>query len=229
MQQQMRSYVVIEPSNDVQKRQVKIVESPYLPLTRKESFVCGPDSEYDVFSVLCLNARVFYNDYLFFAGPDFFNCDMFDIAPYHLSTKKGILRVLWTKDENPDLVGDTFKLKNIEQVWMGKGYIALYDTLRRPVNAFLRMVVKIQGTIQWSLPISSALCERRLVLHIQKPDEKAVEGYLMKFEDELQICHCCGPCSKVKTCNRCKTVRYCSPECQKEDWKSHKKTCTQQI
>jgi hypothetical protein len=30
---------------------------------------------------------------------------------------------------------------------------------------------------------------------------------------------------KLKTCGKCKRVAYCSKECQKEDWKDHKKNC----
>ena len=30
---------------------------------------------------------------------------------------------------------------------------------------------------------------------------------------------------EMKRCSRCKSVRYCSAECQKADWKNHKKEC----
>ncbi len=44
---------------------------------------------------------------------------------------------------------------------------------------------------------------------------------------------CCSVCDKsddsnsktMKTCGRCKAVQYCSRECQKADWKEHKKKC----
>ncbi|VDB94950.1 unnamed protein product [Peniophora sp. CBMAI 1063] len=32
--------------------------------------------------------------------------------------------------------------------------------------------------------------------------------------------------STLKTCSQCKAAYYCSPQCQKEDWKDHKKRCT---
>ena len=30
---------------------------------------------------------------------------------------------------------------------------------------------------------------------------------------------------KLKNCAKCKGIMYCSRECQKQDWKHHKKDC----
>ena len=40
-------------------------------------------------------------------------------------------------------------------------------------------------------------------------------------------CYYCGKkCKKLRKCNRCKNVVYCSRTCQKLDWKlSHKDNC----
>ncbi|KAE8440743.1 hypothetical protein EG329_006622 [Mollisiaceae sp. DMI_Dod_QoI] len=43
-------------------------------------------------------------------------------------------------------------------------------------------------------------------------------------------CANCGtsetdPEKPLKPCSKCQTVRYCSRDCQKKDWKVHKKTC----
>jgi hypothetical protein len=39
----------------------------------------------------------------------------------------------------------------------------------------------------------------------------------------------CGGCGEMKRkmpkCSLCKLTRYCSPVCQKADWKEHKKGC----
>lgn len=40
-------------------------------------------------------------------------------------------------------------------------------------------------------------------------------------------CYQCGEIKPLKTCGGCKVVHYCSPECQRKNWKSHKKQCQQ--
>ena len=42
---------------------------------------------------------------------------------------------------------------------------------------------------------------------------------------KCQACQKQLPASQLKTCNRCGCVEYCGRECQKADWKAHKKTC----
>ena len=49
-------------------------------------------------------------------------------------------------------------------------------------------------------------------------------------EDMLANRTCMGcrnrvPKEQLKKCSACKTVRYCSKECQKKAWKIHKRTC----
>lgn len=41
-----------------------------------------------------------------------------------------------------------------------------------------------------------------------------------------KICVNCGTKSEnMKKCSQCKSARYCSSECQRADWKKHKKIC----
>ena len=40
------------------------------------------------------------------------------------------------------------------------------------------------------------------------------------------LCAACGKEDPTKTCGRCKTTKYCSVECQREDWKAgHRREC----
>jgi tetratricopeptide (TPR) repeat protein len=38
-------------------------------------------------------------------------------------------------------------------------------------------------------------------------------------------CNACGKTTSLMNCKRCKSVAYCSAECQRRDWKAHKPTC----
>jgi len=52
---------------------------------------------------------------------------------------------------------------------------------------------------------------------------------LVEVEDVLKKpthkCDICKVFSTTKACARCKTIYFCSAECQKSAWKKHKKTC----
>ncbi|EXJ91678.1 hypothetical protein A1O3_00228 [Capronia epimyces CBS 606.96] len=39
-------------------------------------------------------------------------------------------------------------------------------------------------------------------------------------------CAACRKTTNLKRCAKCKTTQYCSQECQKTDWKEHKKSCS---
>lgn len=43
--------------------------------------------------------------------------------------------------------------------------------------------------------------------------------------DFQEICAVCCKLDNTKRCGRCKQVKYCSMDCQKEDWPSHKLIC----
>ncbi len=38
-------------------------------------------------------------------------------------------------------------------------------------------------------------------------------------------CEVCGKTSQIRKCGRCKIIQYCSIQCQKTDWPSHKSDC----
>jgi len=63
---------------------------------------------------------------------------------------------------------------------------------------------------------------------VTKIEPKNVDD--VDFDDEEDpnlrlLCIKCHKNSTTKRCANCKSVYYCSRECQKEDWKSHKRQC----
>ena len=40
-----------------------------------------------------------------------------------------------------------------------------------------------------------------------------------------RLCSFCGESSTLKRCSRCKKMFYCSPDCQRIQWESHKPFC----
>jgi cytohesin len=50
-----------------------------------------------------------------------------------------------------------------------------------------------------------------------------IETTMEKLTRECEFCGCSS--KRVKACSKCMKVRYCSAECQKQDWKEHKKEC----
>ena len=45
-------------------------------------------------------------------------------------------------------------------------------------------------------------------------------------QSSKEVCNSCGKAADLKVCSRCRVVKYCSPECQKNDYRWHRKTCT---
>ncbi|KOS17479.1 N-lysine methyltransferase SMYD2 [Escovopsis weberi] len=63
------------------------------------------------------------------------------------------------------------------------------------------------------------------VINVGEFDKRGVAGLA-----PVPRCRKCGKKDgggelSLKRCNRCKTTKYCSVECQKEDWKKHKQEC----
>ena len=45
-------------------------------------------------------------------------------------------------------------------------------------------------------------------------------------QSEVKLCYCCKKSkTNLEKCTKCYTAQYCGKQCQKSDWKSHKKVC----
>jgi hypothetical protein len=54
------------------------------------------------------------------------------------------------------------------------------------------------------------------------------EQRMLRLLARWRCATCDRPLRKEKTCGRCRSVSYCSRECQRGDWAQHKATCTPQ-
>ena len=85
---------------------------------------------------------------------------------------------------------------------------------------------------KWNVEKLDVCSLRQVILYLEKRtpcnclDEEisqAKQGPVTRF------CHCCNkletPHNEFPLCSRCRTVKYCSKECQKGDWKTHKLHC----
>ena len=53
---------------------------------------------------------------------------------------------------------------------------------------------------------------------------------ISRLADDVIACNKCGDKSnKQKKCSRCLSVYYCSAECQRSSWSTHKSTCMPQV
>mmetsp|Transcript_7069 Transcript_7069/g.7178 ORF Transcript_7069/g.7178 Transcript_7069/m.7178 type:complete len:385 (-) Transcript_7069:73-1227(-) len=50
-------------------------------------------------------------------------------------------------------------------------------------------------------------------------------GHVCYFCGSPKFCSSENPEGKLQTCSRCRSVKYCKGECQKKDWKRHKREC----
>jgi hypothetical protein len=99
---------------------------------------------------------------------------------------------------------------------------------------FLFMTVAILGKAPTPTTLRS-LSDDEVMRMVLAPlrHEGSVEGVLevekTKQRVALQNCSGCGrsesAMGEFKTCTRCESVFYCCRECQRKDWKAHKKTC----
>lgn len=64
----------------------------------------------------------------------------------------------------------------------------------------------------------------KVILDHQKSNQSRLEKELEKELEKIE-CGFCKLITKTKRCGKCKTMRYCSIDCQKSDWNNHKEEC----
>jgi hypothetical protein len=87
-------------------------------------------------------------------------------------------------------------------------------------------------------PASTQQCQDELMvcsaessaLHVQQHDIDDLRVNAPVPEPSVAACHFCAKsqahaATRLKLCNRCRSVSYCSVECQRSDWGAHKKEC----
>ncbi|KIK48627.1 hypothetical protein CY34DRAFT_798148 [Suillus luteus UH-Slu-Lm8-n1] len=77
----------------------------------------------------------------------------------------------------------------------------------------------------------------KAIIHVIDPEREntfralaATSGYL-KAQNRFKILLKCSQCEtemeKPRKCSKCRSVLYCSPECQKKNWPTHKRVCNE--
>jgi hypothetical protein len=70
---------------------------------------------------------------------------------------------------------------------------------------------------------------------LQQHDDEHVDASVSGSGLEAnEACHSCSKlqsqiAERLKRCDRCRSVAYCSVQCQRSDWRAHKKACTKSV
>lgn len=88
--------------------------------------------------------------------------------------------------------------------------------------AFIGMKFYVQGESMFGKLVTDHLRKVHKKASSMQPQLKPVKS----SKTALVVCHSClGRGDGLKACSACKGVKYCSRECQKKDFKVHKKVC----
>jgi hypothetical protein len=90
----------------------------------------------------------------------------------------------------------------------------------KPDDATLRVVLANRG-----LPVTETAVRDLLDRCISSIPGSLTEGARGAASKNCQNSTCCKPMSRRLLCSKCMRVSYCSKECQKADWRSHKQGC----
>ncbi|KAK7028323.1 hypothetical protein R3P38DRAFT_2935392 [Favolaschia claudopus] len=109
------------------------------------------------------------------------------------------------------------------------GEISLFGAMQ--LNLIPTIDILMAFGADLDLPESGGITVRKHFLACGPKVTATIAKWIRKQagEDALRAEKCCNQCGKVdsslKNCGRCKIARYCSNECQKKSWPSHKKNC----
>ncbi len=153
-----------------------------------------------------------------------------------------------TKGEYSEVWNSSAKMKQVIQYFLYNGAMLILagtDGYARHSAMFARFfeqwlkieVHKSQACIDWPKVTESARCDKHtLVKYFWRRircsclDEAYEE---VKSITKMGLCfnqHCAHPDriverSKLRCCSRCRSITYCSRECQVADWSSHREQC----
>lgn len=126
-------------------------------------------------------------------------------------------------------VKSEFGEASVQYSWDNSLVAQLYSKLGNPEKAYehekesLRIILEIAGPSHGAVAISKhmiATYERELKeknINAAKEAIKNGDGKLCSF--------CMKIVEKKMNCSRCKKAFYCNVDCQRKDWKAHKKLC----
>eukprot|EP01006_Ploeotia_vitrea_P064014 TRINITY_DN86736_c0_g1_i1.p1 TRINITY_DN86736_c0_g1~~TRINITY_DN86736_c0_g1_i1.p1 ORF type:complete len:467 (+),score=64.41 TRINITY_DN86736_c0_g1_i1:3-1403(+) len=95
------------------------------------------------------------------------------------------------------------------------------------LEAFQHFIVPVQAAPNFK-KTSPASVKLGVIVPPKPPKSKIKQANELQQELKAQrSCETCGATKKLSSCGGCKAVSYCSSECQRKNWKQHKKLCKQ--
>jgi tetratricopeptide (TPR) repeat protein len=115
---------------------------------------------------------------------------------------------------------------------LGLEYLMLKN--KKKAEEFLKKAIESEsppvrlpcfGPVEDDFPPKFMLKKMKMLTGHQNPGNRMVQS--AKAEEVCQNCGKGGggPGKVLLQCSRCKKVKYCDRDCQKENWKDHKKNC----
>lgn len=77
--------------------------------------------------------------------------------------------------------------------------------------------------VQWKIGNDLETAKTRINMLRNHFNEVGMQNQRVTYN--TKSCNKCGKMNNLKKCGRCNKVLYCSVDCQRSDWKQHKKTC----